>query len=361
MHKHKLMVGSLAAAVGLVLTSPASGSDFTPGSEIKVVGNFAKDGLDFGEGSKQVSGLACMKAKDGEARTCLAIDDEGRNAQFFTFDGTTMTPAKQPTKVIDDATLKTALGAPPEKHNCTEVGKPFGDLDGEAVAYAAPYFYVVGSHGCSRNKGRYTPSAFITARIKVDGEPSKDGQYPVETTFRLADALALADSKSFAHPLGKDKDDPADGMNVEGVAVVGDMLYAGLRAPSAGDQSLIVGVKIADLFAKGNARYAGTPKKIWLKLGKTTGIRDLAPLSDGRLLVLSGPTRDEGVTYNLHAVNPTDEKLTPLAVLKDKAITAKVKPEGVLPIETAGKLSVVVMFDGLANGGPKTFGETPSN
>jgi hypothetical protein len=39
-----------------------------------------------------------------------------------------------------------------------------------------------------------------------------------------------------------------------------------------------------------------------------------------------------------------------------------VKAEGLLPIENAGKVSAVVIFDGVKNGGPKTFGEgTPSH
>jgi hypothetical protein len=234
MRVYSLLAGTVAAAIVFAWPSAAGSSEFVPGSPITVVPDFAKDGDNLEKPSKELSGLACMAAKAGAARTCLTIDDEGRNVQFFTFDGSTMAPAKFLTPVIDDNTPKKAFGAPPAKQDCPEVGDAFGDLDGEGVAYAKPYFYVVGSHGCSRKKGKYSPSSFITARIRVkDGAPAKDGPYPVETTFRLADALAIAHPTSFAQRLGNAEHPTADGLNVEGVAIVGDMLYAGLRAPSA--------------------------------------------------------------------------------------------------------------------------------
>jgi hypothetical protein len=128
----------------------------------------------------------------------------------------------------------------------------------------------------------------------------------VETTFRLADALVAADvvGGSFGTELqGKDK--KKDGLNIEGVVVVDGILYAGARAPSIEGKAFLVGVKIDDLFAPGAGRLSAKPVVISLSLGQNTGIRDLAPLSDGRLLVLSGPTRDDPDTrYGLFLVAP---------------------------------------------------------
>jgi Protein of unknown function (DUF3616) len=355
----------LAAAIAVAtvlaatpLMSGSAGAKLKQGSAIKVIGNFAKQGENLGKPSKQISGLACAPATGSGVRTCLAIDDEGRNAQFFTFDGTEMKPAEELTTLIDDDTETTALGKPPKVTECTKVA--FSDLDGEGVAYAASYFYVVGSHGCGRKHGTFSASSFVTARIAVGGgAPSADGQYPVKTTFRLADALAKVDPESFGQKLGNEKLPQADGMNVEGVAVVGDMLYAGLRAPSRGGKNLIVGVALSELFADGHDRYKGTPKVVELSLGKNTGIRDLAVLPDERLLILAGPTREEeAVPYRLHAVDPANSAtLTSLGRIKGFPDGAKA--EGVLPLGTPDKLSFVIVFDGVKNGGPTKYKLVP--
>ena len=93
-----------------------------------------------------------------------------------------------------------------------QVVTEFGELDGEAVAFAAPYYYVVGSHGCSRKKGEFRASSFILARL------SDDQQGGVETTFRLTDVLRHASTVSAY--FGKDLNGD-NGLNIEGLAVVG--------------------------------------------------------------------------------------------------------------------------------------------
>jgi len=55
-------------------------------------------------------------------------------------------------EVIGDAPDPKTSGTPP-KTTC-EKADGFDNLDGEGVAYSEPHFYVVGSHGCSRKKGR---------------------------------------------------------------------------------------------------------------------------------------------------------------------------------------------------------------
>src|SRR5262249_28348309 len=163
------------------------------------------------------------------------------------------------------------------------------------------YFYVVGSHGCSRHKDKYKPSSFLLARVPVEstGKPGK-----TELSWRVSDALQAAEpvSKSFGGTL-EDKDD--EGLNIEGLAVRGERLLVGLRAPSHKHMAYVVSAPINELFKPGAAPLSATPEVFALKLGKETGIRDMTTLPDGRLLVLSGPTRDQDDTpYALSVADP---------------------------------------------------------
>src|SRR3954464_2721240 len=81
-----------------------------------------------------------------------------------------------------------------------------------------------------------------------------------------------------------------NGLNLEGLAVVGGMLYAGLRAPSLDGSAFIVSTDVEPLFTPDTPLV---PRVIPLALGRDTGIRDLALLPDGRLLVLAGPAQDQ--------------------------------------------------------------------
>ncbi len=160
----------------------------------------------------------------------------------------------------------------------------------EAVAFAAPYYYVVGSHGCSRKKGEFRASSFILARL------SNEQQGSVETTFRLTDVLRHASTVSAY--FGKDLDDE-NGLNIEGLAVQGDQLIVGLRGPSIDGRAFLVRTDIGPLFAKGDGPGAPSSTTIPIAVPEGTGIRDLTTLPDGRLLLLLGPAQDQGLPYTL--------------------------------------------------------------
>src|SRR5262249_1783756 len=75
------------------------------------------------------------------------------------------------------------------------------------------------------------------------------------------------------------------GVNIEGIAVRGGDLYFGFRGPLVDDAAAIVmRVAIKAIFGTDTA----VPTTDMLPLGKGQGIRDLAAVTDG-LLVLSGP------------------------------------------------------------------------
>ena len=313
---------------------------------------------DEGKPATDISGIACKPAHDGK-RKCIVIDDQGRNAQELTINGRAF-KAGDAITLFGSAPPASAFGTPPknkEKDGCPDVGK-FKDLDGEAVAYDAPYFYVVGSHGCSRahgepGKGKFRTSSFITARFRLNDTGN------VQTTYRLADALKVT-SGDLGKAYGAELEGTGpDGMNVEGAVAFGGMLYAGLRAPSLDGKAFLVGAPIDALFSA-DAAADVTPTVVPLKLGAGLGIRDLSLQPDGRMFILAGPTRDDPDSHfavfvaDMTAKKPCARRL---AELKDvDAGDNRAKAEGILLLgETKKALSMLILFDGLPDGGAAEY------
>src|SRR4029079_15903223 len=119
--------------------------------------------------AQDLSGIACKPAPEEAAqRLCLVVNDRDRFAQIATLTDGRMTPG--PTAVLlGTRPSETLVGVAPQGMACSAGEAGFSDLDGEAVAYAEPYFYILGSHGCSRS-WEYRPSLFILARVRIDDQ-----------------------------------------------------------------------------------------------------------------------------------------------------------------------------------------------
>jgi hypothetical protein len=334
---------------------------------LDVVGDFqGKKGAE----AVDLSGVACLPPQADGSRLCLFVNDESRHAQFGVVAKGKITPGeilpligKEP----DDRTV----GTPPETECPVNNGK-FGEFDGEGVAYAAPYFYVVGSHGCGRNNNEFKLSSFMLARVKVDAEGRPLGgdgrplapdewQEAVETTYRLSDYLAKADRVGGF--FGKSLDETENGLNIEGLAIDGDRVLVGLRAPAFGGTAYLVTADIADLFRPGDDPAKGKPEVIEMKLGKAMGIRDLASLPDGRLLVLAGSAQNQKVPYQVfladHRKAGKPKLLTELAPVKGRRnpetgedTIAKAEAMTVLSAD-GGEAHVLLLYDGVENGAPR--------
>ncbi|WP_019905580.1 DUF3616 domain-containing protein [Methylobacterium sp. 77] len=306
-----------------------------------------------GKPAKDVSGIACMPPRDGKRR-CLVVNDENTGAQFISIDGHTITPGAD-IDLVGGGPNPNTLGTPPSKNGCSGGEGKFDDLDGEGVAYAAPYFYVVGSHGCSRGKAKFKLSTFVLARIRVDAKGDPVGPDAVETTYRLGDALGAAEAVSayYTQDLQTEGGDAApNGLNIEGVAVDGKRLFAGLRAPSRDGRTFIVEADVDALFGEGHAPLKAAPQVIPLSVGRGAGIRDLAILPDGRLLVLTGPAQGQtDVPYSLFAAGASvDAKLESIGRLTGAEAGAKAEGVAVL-----GDKRILVMFDSVKDGGPLEY------
>ncbi len=294
-----------------------------------------------GKAAKDVSGMACMPGDSAE-KLCVLVNDENSGAQFVRLAGATLRPGKV-NPLIGGKAPADAFGQPPEPSCGKE--KKFAEFDGEGVAFGDGHFYVVSSHGCSRNSEGYRLSSFLLARFRAYPDQLPSG---AELTYRVSDVLAAA--KSAGSRFGKALDAGSNGLNIEGIAFVARKLWFGLRAPVDGSNAYLIGVGAAELFAPGNARWQGQPDVVALALGERRGIRDLTALPDGRLLVLSGPAQEQKLDYRLHIVDPAKPDTLRTIGIVDAPKKGKAEVVTVLQ-ENGGELVVAVLFDGVKNGG----------
>lgn len=346
-------------ALALILAAPAAESAQLQGNIVPVIGDFTGKA---GKTAKDLSGIACVESGSTVSRHCLVVNDENRSVQFATLDSSLPKTAENPlglqltagedVPLYANAAPADVVGAPPPQEYCATADAVFGDLDGEAVAVSsARTFFVIGSHGCSRKKDVYNPSSFQLIRVMTG---ATDRDITLSTTYRVSERLSRDQTvaKYFTTALMGGK----QGLNIEGLAWADGKLYIGLRAPNTG-RACIFAIPEAELWAAQPLPTAdGQPCNV--QLGENIGIRDLTALPDGKLLVLGGPTEEQAIPYGLFLFDPVDATTTPLAQLTtindDKGVPAKA--EGLLLVGAQAKaLDIVVLFDGLKNGGPRQY------
>jgi Protein of unknown function (DUF3616) len=344
------------AALGETISIAFSAPDSTTLSPTRIYQVIAPLTDDDGEVATNISGLACMPTNAAPS-TCLVIDDQGRFAQIAIV-GNGRLAAGARLALIGKKPSRATVGHPPAESGCSGGERKFRDLDGEAVAYAAPFFYVVGSHGCSRHSNKFRSSSFILARIPdarvanssvaATSDPSN-----VETSYRLSEALAAVPA---IRPYFTQDLTSANGINVEGLAVAGGRLFVGLRAPSLDGKAFIVAISTVRLFAEKASIDEGDVRAIPVPIGDGRGIRDLARLNDRQLLILSGPAQDAPGPFEIHVFDITAETSTLLCTLGELPDPKGAKAEAISVMSQHGKtVDILVMFDGMPSGGPREY------
>jgi hypothetical protein len=332
----RLAILSALCTLALLATGAARAEPLKPDRKIEATSDFAGKKR---KAANDISGIACRPPAGGDYR-CLVVNDESKAAQFATLTQGAIKPERS-LPLIGDA-APGARGRQPAI-DCPQPGG-FGEFDGEGVAFADRHFYVVGSHGCSRRSGEYRPSSFLLARIAAgNGETGTP-----ELSWRVADLLAIADE--VAPFVGKALDETTNGLNIEGLAVVGDRLWLGLRAPSLDGRAFLVGGSTAELFKPGSEPAAGKPQLLAFAAGVQRGVRDLTPLADGRLLVLVGPAQEQDVPYAILLLDPADPAAVQELGQLPKRKNAKAEALTVLAQER-GELRVLIGYDSVKNGG----------
>ncbi|WP_025661791.1 DUF3616 domain-containing protein [Rhizobium sp. IBUN] len=315
-----------------------------------VTPNFEKNA----DAREALSGAACAH-KTGH---CLAVNDEKRYAQFFDIVGRTI----EPKEVI--GLLSATVG-----------GIEMDEIDAEGAAYVPAtqtgkpsYFYVIGSHGLSRN-GELQLSRFSLIRFPVDastGRPtfSFNDDNPTPDIERSADLRATIKNIANLAAHAEQRLD-RNGVTIEGIAFTGDDTLFGLRSPCESAHALIMRVPTKELFS--NSIPTGTTKS--LGLGDNVGVRDLAKVNNG-ILILAGRSDDNrGDQQFTCGEQRTPPKPVPSIWFWSGKDADDAKPLGILPGiapgdsaetllllgETDVAYRVLVLFDGVSNGGPVEF------
>ncbi|MGA0564671.1 DUF3616 domain-containing protein [Ancylobacter sp. VNQ12] len=348
------LLGVLPGAVGAAQEWKLNGEIFGELKRDRPVGSL--DGKDYKKAS-DISGIACAQDR-GFPRLCLIVDDEAQGTQIVRLDQ-------------DGGRAGSFIPLVSDVFRRPDGRDKAIDFDGEAVAYTEGAFYVAGSHGRPRHEARKPGAdpaeqdakaqvsrrlfrlAFLADAVNADGAIT--GPAPVITeTGRLNDAIA-------AHPeISATSNAPLaeQGLSVEGIAVRGGRLYAGLRTPVSEGTAWILSVPLDVLFGDKPL----TSELIGLKLGPDTkgtprGIRDLVPFHDG-FLVVAGPAVDppddavaDGDYTLFYSAGDRLEKLIDLP-----GYGTKVKPEAVLPLtEADGIVEALLLFDGPEQGAGRTI------
>lgn len=291
-----------------------------------------------GNKSEDMSGIACARPQ-GFPHDCLVIDDNVQAAQFVTLkDGEII--AGETIRLIDN------------NFN----GKDL-ELDGEGVAYAGGFYYVIGSHGYPRDsEHRLDPERDadkITARIAASSQIVRfrsDGSSATSSVERTAKLHPIIAQVSALSPhLDRRLDE--NGVTIEGIAVRSGRILAGFRGPSLDNgRAAVLSVPIDSVF--GNE--APVDKRLFeLPLGEGRGVRDLAVFNDG-VLVLAGPTASGPGPYAIYWWNGESEDVKLLKDLADVVgANRERKAEGLLPLdESASGLRVLILFDSEKEGAP---------
>lgn len=290
----------------------------------------------LGKGGKKandVSGIACSTTK-GFPRTCLLIDDNRQRAQVVTVhDGI----------IIAGGSIRLISN----RYN----GKPL-ELDGEGVAYADGYYYVMGSHGHPRDS-RHSLDPIrdadkIKASIAATSQIVRVSEHAYGATVTATAKLrAVIATDPVLSPF-LDQRLENNGLTIEGVAVKGGRLFAGFREPALDNgYAAVLSVSLNFLFGTEPA----DPKLYRLPLGSGQGVRDLAPYANG-FLVLAGPAMSGGGVYAIYWWDGTSENVRLLRDLAD-VTGGKRKAEALLPLdERPPSMRALLFFDGEKMGAP---------
>jgi hypothetical protein len=184
----------------------------------------------------------------------------------------------------------------------------------------------------------------------------------------MASVPALADRVGEGKCLGTEPPPKAPqlkgqrGVNVEGVAASNELLHFGFRGPVGDGKAPILSTNARQLFE------SRTPKAeiTQIDVGSGRGIRDLAAVKEG-ILVLAGPDDDaanEKVGWILGLWDGKPAKVAKLKYVAGLDLTGvelrkcdeELKPEALAVLkEDAESYEVVIMSDGMCDGGPLKF------
>lgn len=242
-----------------------------------------------------------------------------------------------------------------------------GEMDIEGIACDGTTVYVTGSHCKTRKKVKADasyeenrkqiatvedrPSREVLVRFELDSEGdasnvSKSSLKTVIGNTAIGNTVLL---KPFTHSASKE-----NGVDIEGLAIRDGSVYAGFRGPVLAQNYVpVLKCKFAEQITSADVLFVDLEGR---------GIRDLTRSRDG-LLVLAGPIGDGPGSYQLYAWDGQDC----LPGARDAGSTGKCrllceipdhggKAEGIAVLkETDSAFEILIVYDGLENGGARRF------
>ena len=306
-------------------------------------------GFDFDQGKKKavktrqsVSGIACS-LNASQQRVCLLAFDEGVQARWAT---------------IKDQAL---LAEPTPLH----LRDATGELDAEGAATDGRNFFVTGSHSDKRKTGESNPHSRHVIRFQRDPVSGRALRNADGSLVGYADTgrlWSVMQAQPALQALAQERPEisgATGGANIEGLGVRDGRLYFGLRNVGA-----VLAVDADALFSSNDEVHASLTA---LNLGAGRGIRDMEAVGNGFLL-LAGPDDAEahqsvGWTLAWWDGKPSSTPVTPkvLASLDLSRVPLsdcdkEIKPEAITVLgETPASFEVLLLSDGMCDGGPLAF------
>ncbi len=269
-----LVTGSLAKEPGHLARVPTTLAE----PKRKLFRDYDSDA----KAARNLSGAACFE--DGR---CLVVADEMVAVQELELLTDGPTPSYRAGTHFGDL-FRTICADFRKGKKCDEVDLEGIDLQGGSVL-------ITGSMGNKRGSGKKDKARWFLAQFDID----PDGK-PVDGSLRIQSRRKLLRSAFEQHAQIDgylEKPLQCDGMNIEGLARLGDDIYFGLRSPALREEgvAMLVRSPMSLLDAK---RKSEVPETNLIQLVfrdddgllKNTGIRALEPLGE-RLLIATGDTR----------------------------------------------------------------------
>lgn len=310
--------------------------------------------------AEDISGIACA-TDSGSPRLCIIADDESQGAQIV---------------ILGDGEMRAGSFI---RLIANDFAGELLELDAEGVAYADGAFYVVGSHGRPRHRDAGTEAQraqsdaraaatrqFFRIRLPAGSVDMATGTLTgaAEITPAPSPALnALIQANARLAPFF-DRPLADNGLTIEGIAVLGERLYIGMRGPVLDGAAVMLVAPLASLFpaqgtTAGSSATVASLGSVDLgrdSQGQARGIRDLLAYR-GRLLILAGPAQDpadDRVRPGDYSIYAHQDGGTPRLLLNLPGFPDKTKPEAMLPlVETNGELQLLLLFDGPDEGAPR--------
>jgi hypothetical protein len=237
------------------------------------------------------------------------------------------------------------------------------EIDIEGIACEGDTVYVVGSHSYKREQVKPNQSYEQNRKAieTVLPEPQRDQLFRfnlnADSTIEKTSLRPIIERNDSNNPLRLFSRIPSkeNGVDIEGVAVLGGLLYVGFRGPVLRDNwAPILKCKFAQPITQADL--------VFVNLGGR-GVRDLTCVKDG-FLILAGPVGDGPGSYQVYfwdgedclTGNRTSGNVGRIDLLGELPMYENAKAEGIALLkESNSEYEVMIVFDGVKNGSPGSF------